>query len=358
MNTVPIPAAAPRVTAFALDCADAQARGRAWTADFDAEPGTPVEEAGLLVLALAHGAAGASARGRALGTAAGLLPGAEEEAGAVEEQTGSSRGAVPKILLVSGAPASSEAIRRWHATCWEAGYPLGVHEAGAAGEPGGLSATEASPRILITDDPIEDEARILAAEGVHVLLDSCPQEAERRFADPGLLVERISRGGRGLTAPSGQPGPLLTRIAPALARAMERLADPPPAPRALRSAPSDLADSREGEEVIAAHPGGGAAITREPIGAGALWRVGSVLDSATRRGLLGLIGAYARLRPSILDLPDGIEAAERGGLLLLINHADRAREIAGVFGTDLVSGSLCTGHVVLGRAGAMAIARS
>ncbi|MBJ2328863.1 hypothetical protein JFX23_03610 [Schaalia cardiffensis] len=70
---VPILAASPRATAFALDCAHARARGRAWIADFDTDPKSAVEEVGLLVLALAHGAQGASVRGRVLGNVSDLF---------------------------------------------------------------------------------------------------------------------------------------------------------------------------------------------------------------------------------------------------------------------------------------------
>ncbi|OLL14079.1 Beta-galactosidase C-terminal domain [Actinomyces oris] len=45
------------------------------------------------------------------------------------------------------------------------------------------------------------------------------------------------------------------------------------------------------------------------------------------------------------DLPDGVEAQRRGGILFLLNHADRAAEVSGVVGTDLLTGQACTGHV-------------
>lgn len=408
---VPILAASPRATAFALDCAHARARGRAWIADFDTDPKSAVEEAGLLVLALAHGAQGALARGRVLGNASDLFTddpaqdrglgiettgreGAGTEKSGVEAvdlkgtgvegaDLGGTRRDVqsaPRILCVSTTPTASLAIQRWHASSWEAGYSLGIREAQEFNEtlqglretllrghevPRGAGDGERQkwgrdgdlPRILIADSSIEEEGLFpFVEEGMQVILDYCTDEGDEGVLDSGFLVDRISRAGRHTQALTGTPGPLLRDVAPTLKRAMDRLLDPPPAARSLQARASLLVEQGEEEETIALHPAGGAAITREPCGTGALWRIGSVLDSATRRGLLNLIGAYARVQPSRADLPDGIEAAQRGGMLLLINHADRAREISGVFGTDRVSGSLCTGHVVLGRSGAMAVA--
>lgn len=408
---VPILAASPRATAFALDCAHARARGRAWIADFDTDPKSAVEEVGLLVLALAHGAQGAVARGRMLGNASDLFTDAPaQDRGLGIETTGregtgreksgvealaperaglEGRGvegtrrdvqSTPRILCVSTTPTASLAVQRWHASSWEAGYPLGIREAQECSEalqglseallrghevPRGVEDGERPewtrsgdlPRILIADSSIEEKVLFpLVEEGMQVILDYCEDEGDEGVLDSGFLVDRISRAGRHTQALTGTPGPLFSGVAPTLKRAMDHLLDPPPAARSLQARASLLVEQGEEEETIALHPAGGAAITREPCGTGALWRIGSVVDSATRRGLLSLVGAYARVQPSRADLPDGIEAAQRGGMLLLINHADRAREISGVFGTDRVSGSLCTGHVVLGRSGAMAVA--
>jgi len=57
--------------------------------------------------------------------------------------------------------------------------------------------------------------------------------------------------------------------------------------------------------------------------------------------------AHARLRPVVADLPDGVEAQRRGDVLFLLNHSDRAAEVAGVVGTDLLTGGSCTGHVIV-----------
>jgi len=47
------------------------------------------------------------------------------------------------------------------------------------------------------------------------------------------------------------------------------------------------------------------------------------------------------------EAPDGVEAQRRGDVLFLLNHSDRAAEVAGVVGADLLSGQSCTGHVIV-----------
>ena len=57
------------------------------------------------------------------------------------------------------------------------------------------------------------------------------------------------------------------------------------------------------------------------------------------------------------DLPEGVEAQEREGFLFILNHSDRAVELAGIVGQDLLSGAECTGHVLLAPRSAMVIER-
>ena len=45
------------------------------------------------------------------------------------------------------------------------------------------------------------------------------------------------------------------------------------------------------------------------------------------------------------DLPDGVEAQRRGGVLFLLNNAARAPEVPAAVGAALLSGPPCTGHV-------------
>ncbi|EFW27707.1 Beta-galactosidase C-terminal domain, partial [Actinomyces sp. oral taxon 171] len=95
---------------------------------------------------------------------------------------------------------------------------------------------------------------------------------------------------------------------------------------------------------------------RRPVaGAGAGWYVAADLDSLSRAALLRLVCAHARVRPVVADLPDGVEAQRRGKVLFLLNHGDRAAEVVGVMGTDLLTGDACTGHVVLSPRSALAV---
>ena len=80
-------------------------------------------------------------------------------------------------------------------------------------------------------------------------------------------------------------------------------------------------------------------------------------DALTRAVLLRLWTTYTRIRPVCPDLPEGVEAQEREGFLFILNHSDRAVELAGIVGQDLLSGAECTGHVLLAPRSAMVIKR-
>ncbi|WP_115728632.1 type 1 glutamine amidotransferase family protein [Actinomyces culturomici] len=356
----PIPDRPAAGLAFALDLARLGAGSRSWIAVHEAGAArSEVEEVERLVLSLAHGADGAA---RADGTAIGAagLP----DLGPL---------APGPIVLASSDPAHSGALEAWHRTCWEAGFALDLAD-GAA-----LAATaedsEKAPRIVLVCGADRDSAgaralgfdeRALeefAARGGQVLVDAFGGESDPAFLDSGFVVDRISRAtaeGRAQAArplpPEARPGPLLGDVAEPLKRAMDLLADPAPAPRALSERALALAaEPPRDAEVIAALPGGAPAITRTRVGEGAIWRVATRLDAATRRGMLGLLAAHARIRPVRADLPDGVEARERDGALLLVSHADRARELSGVVGRDLLAGARATGHVVLGARSAMVV---
>ena len=79
------------------------------------------------------------------------------------------------------------------------------------------------------------------------------------------------------------------------------------------------------------------------------------LDALSRAALLTLVCAHARLRPVVTDLPDGVEAQRRGSVLFLLNHSDRAAEVTGVVGTDLLTDGSCTGHVILAPRSALVV---
>ena len=346
--------------ALGLDLARARAGGGEWIARYEGGAGpSETERIARLILALAHGASGAS-------TGDGPLAAPEgSELGDALERIGRTAPEPAPILLLSAEPESSPVLAAWHRSAWEAGHELEIRAFGREGAGGGdaLRAPGGSERacgpvrrIVLADATapaslLED----LARSGAQVLLDLFEGGADEGVLDSGLLVDRISRaeGGAGAPTPGAAPGPLLGTVSPLLGRAMELLADPAPAPRAL--AAQGVALDAAGT-AIALLPGSARpAITREALGAGGIWRVATRLDAATRTGLLLVLAAHARLSAPGPCLPDGVEAHRRGGALLLVNHAHRARELSGILGRDLVSGLPCTGHVLLGPSSAMLV---
>ncbi|QWW20748.1 beta-galactosidase [Schaalia sp. 19OD2882] len=170
-----------------------------------------------------------------------------------------------------------------------------------------------------------------------------------------------------LTRAVGAPGALtwvgLEANSEPLRRALERLGSPAPDLRAgMWAEEVRLLERAPGEgptaQVVAFFDGRGAgvdlagraAVTRrahEGGGGGAAWYVACDLDALSRAALLDVLAAHARVRPVIAGLPDGVEASRRANVLFLLNHGDRAVELGGIVGTDLVSGAECTGHVLL-----------
>ena len=195
-------------------------------------------------------------------------------------------------------------------------------------------------------------------------------------SDPrGALVSRLSRA---VGTPGSETWVGLEAVSEPLRRVLERMGTPAPDLRAggwaeeLRvdagsnEAPQDAqaGQDRGAVEVVAVFDGrgGGAdlagrpAVTRRTVaGAGAGWYVAADLDSLSRAALLRLVCAHARVRPVVADLPDGVEAQRRGKVLFLLNHGDRAAEVVGVMGTDLLTGDACTGHVVLSPRSALVV---
>lgn len=111
-------------------------------------------------------------------------------------------------------------------------------------------------------------------------------------------------------------------------------------------------DGRGGGSDIAGRP----AITRRRVGkTGGAWYVACDLDALSRSAVLDVLTAHARLRPVVAGLPDGVEASQRGPFLFLLNHSDRAVELTGIVGTDLVTGAASTGHVVLAARSGMVV---
>lgn len=204
------------------------------------------------------------------------------------------------------------------------------------------------------------------------------------------LVERLSRA---VGVPGSATWSGLSAQSPSLVRSLERIATPAPDLRAGMWAEvvapleeiSATGDPRElplgGVEVVASFDGRGGssdlaglpAITHRPVvaapeevtgaeeperpgTAGGAWYVACDLDAVSRAALARVLAAHARVRPVVDALPDGVEAQRRGDVLFLLNHSDRAAEVSGVVGTDLVSGAQCTGHVVLAPRSGMVVA--
>lgn len=190
--------------------------------------------------------------------------------------------------------------------------------------------------------------------------------------DPrGALVNRVSRA---VGTPAAEIWTGLEAVGEPLRRVLNQMGTPAPDLRAggwaeevrIDEVPGgvEAGQGQEPVEVVAVFDGrgGGAdlagrpAITRRPVrGPGAAWYVAADLDAVGRAALLRLVCAHARIRPVVADLPDGVEAQRRGEILFLLNHGDRAAEVAGIVGTDLISGEACTGHVVLAPRSALVV---
>lgn len=204
------------------------------------------------------------------------------------------------------------------------------------------------------------------------------------------LVDRLSRA---VGVPGASTWSGLSAQSPSLVRSLERIATPAPdlragmwaevvAPLEEISATGDPGElPLGGVEVVATFDGRGgssdlaglpaithrlvAAAPEEVTGAeeperpgtaGGAWYVACDLDATSRAALAQVLTAHARVRPVVDALPDGVEAQRRGDVLFLLNHGDRAAEVSGVVGTDLVSGAQCTGHVVLAPRSGMVVA--
>ena len=102
---------------------------------------------------------------------------------------------------------------------------------------------------------------------------------------------------------------------------------------------------------------GACALSRNQVGQGSVWYAAADFDALSRSVLVRMWASYARILPVFPDLPRGVEAQEREGFLFLLNHSDRAVELSGIVGKDLLSGSECTGHVVLAPRSALVVER-
>ena len=97
----------------------------------------------------------------------------------------------------------------------------------------------------------------------------------------------------------------------------------------------------EGAEVVASFTDGLAAgspaLTRNPHGRGEAWYAATMPDAAGLDAIVGAVVAASGVRPVVEDLPAGVEAARRGGLVTVINHGSEAVRID-IDGTDAETG--------------------
>ena len=299
-----------------------------------------------------------------------------------------------------------ETARAWHRSLWEAGIATDIVPVGRSLEGYRLIIV---PAVFIDRPELAEHLERAVAAGAQVVVagptgvvdanagavlggylgslrpllgvrvtDHAALTGQVQQPDPrGALVNRLSRA---VGTPAAETWTGLEAVSEPLRRVLDRMGTPAPDLRAggwaeelrIDEAPEEAAENtRAGQgrlpvEVVAVFDGrgGGAdlagrpAITRRSMsGSGAGWYVAADLDALSRAALLTLVCAHARLRPVVADLPDGVEAQQRGDILFLLNHSDRAAEAAGVVGTDLLSGQSCTGHVIVPPRSALAVHR-
>lgn len=189
--------------------------------------------------------------------------------------------------------------------------------------------------------------------------------------DYNQVDPRVDRITRAVDTPGAVDYHDLEVRSPALLRALDQIGTPRPQPRggvwgeyvmATKEADqfTDPMWLNDEVEVIAQFApesdlGGWPAITKRKVGKGTAWYVATNLDSVGRDALIRLLAAHARVDVTGADLPDGIERVKRGDVTFYLNHSDRAVQLAGVTGVDLLSQAEATGHAVIAPRSAMAI---
>lgn len=98
------------------------------------------------------------------------------------------------------------------------------------------------------------------------------------------------------------------------------------------------------------------AITRRPVEQGAAWYVATDLDAVSQAALLEVVCAFARVHSLSEGAPAGVEVACRGNIWFYLNHSDKAVQLAGVTGFELLTQQEATGHVMLPPRSAVAVA--
>ena len=149
----------------------------------------------------------------------------------------------------------------------------------------------------------------------------------------------------------------LTATDPSLERTRQLMNEPRPALRAANWAriftPGDSTTTLASVDDPLSELDGRPIITKRAVAnahgetGGNVWLVGADLDAFTRATLLRLISVYARIRPTNLEFPRGIEVVQRAHMTVIVNHGSTMAELSNVHGSDVVSGNRCTGHVAL-----------
>ena len=104
---------------------------------------------------------------------------------------------------------------------------------------------------------------------------------------------------------------------------------------------------------VVGHP----AITRNPVGAGAAWYVGTALDDTALTALLDQVAIAARVQPPV-PAPPGVEVVRRkgpqGSYLFVLNHSQTVSTIL-THGYDLVSQKETTGSLTVEPGGSAVV---
>lgn len=291
-----------------------------------------------------------------------------------------------------------QGLRKWHRTLFEAGFtsdivsPATLPRLFEAGSLEGYRLVVV-PEIFMGSQVLSETLEKLAEAGAQVIVagPSFIVDADlQAFNGEGVFpLERLT-GVRLIepwpSSPSGErdhlyeaPDPRTDGITSAIyapseqeyveldpqdgpfSRVLDGFGSPRPAPRGSRWA--ELIEPTDPQvEVLATYLGRGSAtdlagcpaLTRRRIGQGNCFYTSTDLDAVGRAALLKLAATHARLQPVVAELPAGVQAVRRGDFLFLLNHSDRAVQLRGISGYELISGSTATGHVVLApRSGAV-----
>ncbi|MDO4665273.1 MAG: hypothetical protein Q4A71_03555 [Actinomycetaceae bacterium] len=149
------------------------------------------------------------------------------------------------------------------------------------------------------------------------------------------------------------PGVKLRVTAAHLRGALKHLYEPTPAPYAISFVTSLVPEgawSRRtlvpgiAREIIVTDEDENPVVTRAKVAKGYIWEVGADLDPCGRAAIALVSALQTKLQ--IPTVTPGVEQI-RAGHQIMLNHRDKAAELPGINGTDLVSSKSVTGHVVI-----------